>query len=77
MNIVPAEEMTVETTIPHRRWKLPLADTLAISAALLIEPFPIVEASVYELTFVNKGVVYRFWYLQFEVYLGNIRKRGY
>jgi hypothetical protein len=33
---VPAAEMTVEATNPHRRWKLPLAETLAISAALLI-----------------------------------------
>ena len=34
--IVPTAEMTVETTKPHRRLKPPLAETLAISVALVI-----------------------------------------
>jgi hypothetical protein len=36
MNIVPIDEITVETTSPHSKWKLPLAEILAISTALLI-----------------------------------------
>ena len=36
MNMVPRDEMRVEATSPHRRWKPPLAETLAMSAALLI-----------------------------------------
>ena len=34
--ITPTAEMTVETTNPQKRWNQPLAETLAISAALLI-----------------------------------------
>ena len=34
--IVAIEEITVEITRPQSRWKLPFAETLAISAALLI-----------------------------------------
>ena len=36
MKIVAIAEITVEITRPHSRWKLPVAETLAISAALLI-----------------------------------------
>lgn len=36
MKIVAIAEITVEITKPHSRWKLPFAETLAISAALLI-----------------------------------------
>jgi hypothetical protein len=34
--IVAIEEITVETTRPQSRWKLPFAETLAISAASVI-----------------------------------------
>jgi hypothetical protein len=34
-NIVPTAEMIVEATMPQKRWKLPLAETLAIPTALL------------------------------------------
>lgn len=34
--MVPTAEMTVETTKPHRRLKPPLAETLAISVALVM-----------------------------------------
>ena len=37
MNIVPTDEISVETTSPHSRWKPPLTETLAISEALLME----------------------------------------
>ena len=36
MNIVPTAEITVEKTNPQRKFKLPLAETWAISTALLI-----------------------------------------
>lgn len=36
MNIVPTEEIMVEATSPHSRWKPPLADTFAMFAALLM-----------------------------------------
>ena len=36
MKMVAIAEITVEITRPHSRWKLPFAETLAISAALLI-----------------------------------------
>ena len=36
MKIVAIAEITVEITKPHSRWKLPVAETLAISAALLM-----------------------------------------
>ena len=39
-NIVPTAEMTVEATKPHKRLKLPLAETLANFAALLIHFVP-------------------------------------
>jgi hypothetical protein len=41
-NIVPTAEMTVEATKPHKRLKLPLAETLPISTALLKFSFPTV-----------------------------------
>ena len=34
--MVAIEEITVEITRPHSRWKLPFAETLAMFAALLI-----------------------------------------
>ena len=34
--MVPTAEITVETTKPHRRLNPPLAETLAISAALVM-----------------------------------------
>jgi hypothetical protein len=39
IKIVPTEDMTVEAINPHIKWKLPLAETLAISAALDILSF--------------------------------------
>jgi hypothetical protein len=42
---VPTDEMTVEATKPHKRWNPPLAETLAISAALLICFFPTLRES--------------------------------
>ena len=36
MKIVAIEDITVEITRPHSKWKLPFAETFAISAALLI-----------------------------------------
>ena len=39
MKITPTEEMAVEITRPHRTLKPPLAETLAISPALLIHQF--------------------------------------
>ena len=34
--MVPIDEIIVDATNPQSKWKLPLAETLAISAALLI-----------------------------------------
>ena len=39
-SMVPTAEIIVEVTKPQKMWKPPLADTLAISAALLIMYFP-------------------------------------
>ena len=36
MIIVPTADMTVDATRPQKRWNPPLAETLALSAALLI-----------------------------------------
>ena len=36
MKMVPTDEMSVDNTSPHSRWKPPLAETLAMSAALLM-----------------------------------------
>jgi hypothetical protein len=43
MTIVPTDEMTVEATSPHKRWNPPLAETLAMSDALLIGSGPAYE----------------------------------
>ena len=40
MNIVPTAEIMVEITSPHSRLNPPFAEILAISAALLMYPFP-------------------------------------
>jgi hypothetical protein len=34
--MVPTDEMIVDATNPQSKWKLPVAETFAISAALLI-----------------------------------------
>ena len=56
MNIVPTDEIKVEITKPQRKWKLPLAETLAISAALLIY-----NRLNSKLSDVKGREVYRFW----------------
>jgi hypothetical protein len=40
--IVPIAEMTVEATKPHKRWKPPLTETLAMPAAFVIYVSPVI-----------------------------------
>ncbi len=46
MKMVPMDEITVEATSPQSRWKLPLAETFAMSWALLIVAFPCVAGGL-------------------------------